>query len=115
MTTQDIVTQLRTLHGYTDLDAKRAVRDTLDVLRHMLDELDASEGLTLPGIGRWLCRVKAKPHGAHGLEIVWNNSRQLSQGVAARTLPADDPRVVKALKKKHQPWRPWGQDWRPGE
>jgi acyl-CoA reductase-like NAD-dependent aldehyde dehydrogenase len=115
MTTQDIITQLRTLHGYTRLDAERAVRDVLDVVRFTLDELQADESLTLPGIGRWLCRVMAKPHGAHGLEIAWNNSRQIRLGMAARTLPADDPRVVKALKKKHQSWRPWSQGWCPGE
>jgi hypothetical protein len=109
MTTHDIITQLRTLHGYTRLDAERAVRDVLDVVRFTLDELDADEALTLTGIGRWLCRVKAKPHGAHGLEITWKPCRPLFLGKAARTLPADDPRVVKALTKKRRPWVPWGQ------
>lgn len=110
MVAQDVIARLRADHGYTAKDADRSVRDVLDVIRELLDELDADEALTLPNLGRWLCKVKAKPHGAHGLEIVWNCCRPLSQGKAARTLPTDDPRVIKALKKRRRPWPTWSAE-----
>ncbi|MFA7329833.1 MAG: hypothetical protein WC326_02050 [Candidatus Delongbacteria bacterium] len=110
MVTQDVIQRLRAYHGYTRQDADRAVRDVLDVVRELLDELDADEALTLPNLGRWLCRVKAKPHGAHGMDIVWNPCRPLRLGKAARTLPAGDPRVIKALKKRNRSWTTWRQE-----
>ncbi|MDP2359308.1 MAG: hypothetical protein Q8O14_00950 [bacterium] len=106
MTSRILIDHLRAMHGYTVLEAERAVRDVLDVLRYQLDELDADEFLSLPNLGRYTCRVKVWPDGSNGLVIDWKPCALLAQGKRARTLPANDPRVVLA-RDKRRPKRDW--------
>ncbi|MDP2359183.1 MAG: hypothetical protein Q8O14_00305 [bacterium] len=108
MTGRVLIDHLRAMHGYTVLEAERAVRDVLDVLRHQLDELDADESLSLPNLGRYTCRVKVWPDGSNGLVIDWKPCALLAQGKRACTLPAIDARVILARGRG----RP-KQDWRP--
>lgn len=96
LTTHDLILALRSLHGYTRLDAERAVRDTLDVLRHHLDELEADDDLRLPGFGRFLCEVQIHKDGGNGQAVRWSPSPQLARGHAARALPHNDARVILA-------------------
>lgn len=108
-TTRDLTHLLRDLHGYTRLDAERAVRDTLDVLRHQLDELVADDELRLPGFGRFVCRVEIHAGGTNGQQVAWQPSPQLVQGHRDRSLPTNDARVILARSARRRagrkPWR----------
>lgn len=100
MTTLDLITQLRTLHGYTRLDAERAVRDTLDVLRHLLDEMSVGDDLQLAGVGRFTCIVEIHKDGGNGQAIAWRPCRQLADGHKLRALPTNDSRVILARSRR---------------
>lgn len=95
-TTHDLILALRRLHGYTRLDAERAVRDTLDVLRHEIDELQVEDDIRLPGFGRFICEVAIHVGGGNGQAVRWSPSPQIAQGHAARALPHNDARVILA-------------------
>ena len=95
-TTHDVIRALRSLHGYTRLDAERAVRDVVDVLRHLLDELEAGDDLRLTGLGRFLCVVEIHKDGGNGQAVRWSPSPPLARGHAARALPHNDARVILA-------------------
>jgi hypothetical protein len=90
---QHVIRRLRAACGYSDLDARRTVKDVLTVLRDLLEDLGTDESLVLEHIGRFVSHPTVRHSGKSLHRLHFQPCESMVALFYRRPLAPTDPRA----------------------